>query len=64
MAEFTYNNSYQVSIGMAPLEVLYGKKCRSPSCWTEVGEIEITRLDIVLKTIEKIKVIQDHLNIA
>ncbi|GFS30298.1 hypothetical protein Acr_00g0011230 [Actinidia rufa] len=33
-------NSYQASIGMAPFEALYGRKCRSPSCWTEVGETE------------------------
>ena len=55
--EFTYNNSYQVSIGMAFFEVLYGKKYRSPSCWTKVGEIEIIGPDIVLKTTDTIKLI-------
>ena len=64
LAEFTYNNSYQASIGMAPFEALYGRKCRSPSCWTEVGETEITGPDIVLETTEKIKLIQDRLKVA
>ncbi|XP_057464990.1 uncharacterized protein LOC130754761 [Actinidia eriantha] len=64
LAEFTYNNSYQSSIGMAPFEALYGRKCRSPSCWTEVGEAEIIGPDIVLETTEKIKMIQDRLKVA
>ena len=38
LIEFVYNNSYHSSIGMAPYEALYGRKCRSPSCWNEVGE--------------------------
>ena len=38
LAEFSYNNSYQSSIQMAPFEALYGRKCRSPICWFEVGE--------------------------
>ncbi|GKV43001.1 hypothetical protein SLEP1_g50348 [Rubroshorea leprosula] len=36
MAEFAYNNSYQSSIRMAPFEALYGRRCRSPVCWTEL----------------------------
>jgi len=42
LAEFSYNNSYHSSIDMAPFEALYGRKCRSPICWTEVGEAQIT----------------------
>ena len=38
LIEFSYNNSYQSSIGMAPYEALYGRKCRTPVCWNEVGE--------------------------
>ncbi|WP_222185195.1 transposase family protein, partial [Geminicoccus harenae] len=37
LAEFAYNNSYQATIGMAPFEALYGRRCRSPVCWTDVG---------------------------
>ena len=38
LAEFSYNNSYQESIRMAPFEALYGKKCRTPLNWVEVGD--------------------------
>ncbi|WRX12994.1 Reverse transcriptase domain - like 10 [Theobroma cacao] len=37
LVEFAYNNSFQASIGMAPYEALYGRKCRTPLCWDEVG---------------------------
>ena len=35
LMEFAYNNSYQSSIGMAPFEALYGRKCRTPVCWVK-----------------------------
>ena len=38
LMEFAYNNSYQASIDMASFEALYGRKCRTPVCWDEVGE--------------------------
>ncbi|GKD93764.1 putative reverse transcriptase domain-containing protein [Tanacetum coccineum] len=38
LVEFSYNNSYHVSIKAAPFEALYGRKCRSPVCWAEVGD--------------------------
>nr|GFB95309.1 putative reverse transcriptase domain-containing protein [Tanacetum cinerariifolium] len=38
LVEFSYNNSYHASIKAAPFEALYGRKCRSPVCWNEVGE--------------------------
>jgi hypothetical protein len=64
LAEFSYNNSYQASIGMAPFEALYGRKCRSPTCWTEVGEVELTGPDIVQETPEIVKLIQERLKVA
>ena len=50
LAEFTYNNSYQTSISMTLFKALYDRKCRSPSCRMEVGQIKITKPDIELKT--------------
>ena len=44
LMEFTYNNSYQVSIKMAPFEAIYGRKCRTPVCWDEVGERRLVGL--------------------
>ena len=38
LVEFTYNNSYHSSIGMAPYEALYGRRCKTPLCWQEDGE--------------------------
>ena len=50
LVEFDYNNSYQASIQMAPYEALYGSPCRSPICWTEVGESSITGPDLIRDT--------------
>nr|GEX49179.1 putative reverse transcriptase domain-containing protein [Tanacetum cinerariifolium] len=41
LVEFLYNNSYHATIKAAPFEALYGRKCHSPVCWTEVGEAQI-----------------------
>ena len=61
LVEFTYNNSYQASIHMAPYEALYGRSCRSPICWTEVGESSITGPDLIRDTFEKVSLIQQRL---
>ena len=53
-AEFSYNNSYQASLQMAPFEVLYGRKCRTPLNWSQVGEIQIFRLGILREAKEKV----------
>ncbi|GKD60644.1 reverse transcriptase domain-containing protein [Tanacetum coccineum] len=52
--EFSYNNSYHASIKAAPFEALYGRKCRSPVCWAEVGEVQLTGPEIVQEITEKI----------
>nr|GEY83347.1 putative reverse transcriptase domain-containing protein [Tanacetum cinerariifolium] len=54
LVEFSYNNSYYASIKAAPFKTLYGRKCRSPVCWNEVGEFHLTGPEIVQETIEKI----------
>ena len=64
LIEFAYNNSYQSSIGMAPYEALYGRKCRTPVCWDEVGEKRLIGLEIVQDTTEKINMIRERLKIA
>ena len=64
LVEFAYNNSYHASIGMAPYEALYGRKCRSPVCWEEVGERKLAGPELVQITSEKIPIIRDRLRTA
>ena len=59
--DFSYNNSYQVSIQMAPYEALYGRPCRSSLCWTQVGKSSITGPDLIRDTSEKVSFIRQHL---
>ena len=46
---------------MAPYEVLYGKPCRSPICWTEMGESSITGSNLIRDTSNKVGMIQKRL---
>ena len=64
LVEFAYNNSYQVSIQMAPYEALYGRPCRSQIFWMEVGESSTTGPDLIRDTTEKVGLIRKHLLIA
>jgi hypothetical protein len=57
LAEFSYKNSYQESIWMAPFEALYGKKCRMPLNWVEIGDRGYFGPDFILKAREKVGVI-------
>ncbi|KAJ0460950.1 putative nucleotidyltransferase, Ribonuclease H [Helianthus annuus] len=64
LVEFSYNNSYHSSIGRAPYEMLYGRKCRTPICWEEVGPRELAHKDVIRVTNEKIDMIRAHLKVA
>ena len=64
LAEFFYNNSYHSSIDCAPFELLYGRKCRTPICWGEVGHSIIGKTDLVLQTEELIKLVRTKLEAA
>ena len=46
---------------MAPYEALYGRPCRSPLCWTEVGKSSITSPDYIRDTSKKVSLIQQRL---
>ncbi|GJS90493.1 putative reverse transcriptase domain-containing protein [Tanacetum coccineum] len=54
LVEFSYNNSYHASIKATPFEALYGRKCRSPVCWAEVGDVQLTGPEIIYETTKKI----------
>ncbi|GJX95085.1 putative reverse transcriptase domain-containing protein [Tanacetum coccineum] len=64
LVEFSYNNSYHASIKAAPFEALYGRKCRSPVCWTEVGEAQILSPELIQETTEKIIQIKQRMQAA
>ena len=64
LAEFSYNNSYQESIKMAPFEVLYGRKCRTPLNWVELGERRYYGIDFVKEVEEQVRIIQQHIEAA
>nr|GFB57130.1 reverse transcriptase domain-containing protein [Tanacetum cinerariifolium] len=61
LVEFSYNNSYHASINAALFEALYGQKCRSPICWSEVGESQLTGPELVRETTEKIVQIKNRM---
>ncbi|GJW62550.1 putative reverse transcriptase domain-containing protein [Tanacetum coccineum] len=62
--EFSYNISYHASIKAAPFEALYGRKCSSPVCGAEVGEVQLTGPEIVQETTEKIVQIKQRIQAA
>jgi hypothetical protein len=64
LAEFSYNNSYQTSLKIAPFEALYGRRCRTPLSWSQTGEQKIFGPDLVTEAEVKIKTIQDNLKAA
>ncbi|GJS35769.1 putative reverse transcriptase domain-containing protein [Tanacetum coccineum] len=61
LVEFSYNNSYHSSVRCATFEALYGRKCRSPIMWAEVGEGQLIGPELVQETTEKISQIKDRL---
>nr|GEX30093.1 putative ribonuclease H-like domain-containing protein [Tanacetum cinerariifolium] len=64
LVEFSYNNSYHSSIKCAPFEALYGRKCRTPIAWAEVGEGKLLGPEIVKETIDKIVQIKERLKVS
>nr|GEV72440.1 reverse transcriptase domain-containing protein [Tanacetum cinerariifolium] len=61
LVEFSHNNSYHASIKAAPFEALYGQKCRSPIYWSEVGDSQPTRPELIQEKMEKIVQIKNRL---
>jgi hypothetical protein len=63
-AEFSYNNGYQASLGMSPFEALYGRKCKTPLMWSEVGERALEGPDFIKEAEEKVAEIREKLKAA
>nr|GEW57192.1 putative reverse transcriptase domain-containing protein [Tanacetum cinerariifolium] len=64
LVKFSYNNSYHANIKAAPFEALYGQKCRSPVCWAEVGDAQLTGPELIHETTEKIVQIKQRIQAA
>ncbi|MEQ5253624.1 hypothetical protein, partial [Escherichia coli] len=64
LVEFSYNNCYHTSIGIAPYEALYGRKCRSPLCWSDKSDVVILGPQYLQETIEAIKIIRERMKIS
>ena len=63
-AEFSYNNSYQKSLKMAPFEVLYGRKCRTPLFWSQTGESQVFGPEILQEAEKQVHTVRQNLKIA
>ena len=63
LIEFTYNNNFHSSIGMAPFEALYGRRCRTSLCWYESGESALLGSKVVQETTKKVKMIQEKIRV-
>jgi hypothetical protein len=64
LAEFSYNNSYQESIQMAPFKALYGRKCRTPLNWIEPGERRYYGIDFMKEAEKQVRIIKQHMTAA
>jgi len=61
LIKFTYNNNFHSSIGMAPCKALYGRRCRTPCCWYDLGESALLGPEVVQETTKKVKIIQEKM---
>nr|GEW12609.1 putative reverse transcriptase domain-containing protein [Tanacetum cinerariifolium] len=64
LVEFSFNNSYHTNIKAAPFKALYGRKCRSPIYWAEIGDRQLTGPEIIHETTEKIVQIKSRIQAA
>ncbi len=61
-AEFSYHNSYQASLQMAPFEALYGQKCRTPLFWDQTGERQLFGTEVLTEAEEKVRTVREAKN--
>jgi transposase InsO family protein len=60
-AEFSYNNIYQESLKMAPFEMLYGRRCRTPLFWNKTGERKVFRPGILQGANKQVRMVRENL---
>ena len=64
LIELTYNNSFHASIGVAPYEALYGRKCRTPLCWYQDGEAILVGPELLEQNTENIRMVRDRMQVS
>jgi hypothetical protein len=62
--EFSYNNSYQASIEMVPYEALYGWQCRTPLFWSQTGESQVFKLEVLKDAEKQVQMVHESLKVA
>jgi hypothetical protein len=62
--DFSYNNSYQESLKMAPFELLYGRGCRTLLFWNETGEWKIFGPGILQEAGKQVRMVRENLRVA
>jgi hypothetical protein len=62
--ELSYNNSYQESLKMAPFEMSYGRRCRTPLFWSEAGERKVFGPDILQEAKKQVYMVRENLRVA
>jgi hypothetical protein len=63
-AEFSYNNSYQESLKMAPFDMLYGRRCQTPLFWNETGERKVFGPDILQEVEKQVRMVRENMRVA
>ncbi|WVZ80011.1 hypothetical protein U9M48_027529 [Paspalum notatum var. saurae] len=63
-AEFSYNNSYQASLKKSPFEALYGKRCRTPLFWDQIGEKQVFGPRIIEDAEQQLRIVRENLRVA
>jgi hypothetical protein len=63
-AEFSYNNNYQASIKMAAYEMLYGRQCRTPLFWSQTGESQVFRPEVLKDAEKQVQMVLESLKVA
>jgi hypothetical protein len=63
-AEFSYNNSYQASIKIAPYEALYGRQCRTPLFWSQSGESQVFGPEVLKDAERQVQMFRESLKVA
>jgi hypothetical protein len=63
-AKFSYNNSCQESLKMAPFEMLYGRRCQTPLFWNETRERKVFGPDILQEAEKQVRMVRENLRVA